>query len=259
MKNIFVLTKRECLAYFYTPLAYVVMTGFLFFVGVFFYQIMSISPNSESMRDVLDMMSFISLIIMPMITMRLLAEDKRTGMFEMLMTTPITEAEIVISKFLGGFFFYLFLVLPTLIYVLLLILWGNPDLGALVSGYLGLILMGASFVAIGLFVSSLTANQIVAAIITFVILISGWILGWTASQISKGIVTFLNLILSWAFGKFDALTSKLTDMFGYLAFFEHLDAFRKGLIDSRDLIYFLSIITLFIFLTIRVVESKRWK
>lgn len=259
MKNILVLTKRECLAYFYTPLAYVIMTGFLFFIGFFFYQIMSVSPNSESMREILDMVSFISLIIMPMITMRLLADEKRTGTLEMLMTAPITEAEIVISKFLGGFIFYIFLVIPTLIYVLLLVLWGNPDLGSLAAGYIGLLLMGASFVAIGLFVSSFTANQIVAAIITFVILIMGWVIGWLAAQGGRGVVTFLNLVLGWLVGKMDSLTRPLTDALKYLAFFEHLDTFRKGLIDSRDVIYFISLIVLFLFFTIRILESRRWK
>ncbi|MBI4834700.1 MAG: ABC transporter permease subunit [Planctomycetes bacterium] len=245
MKNIINLTKRECLSYFYTPLAYVIMTGFLFFTGVFFYQIIKEAPNTEAMRGVLDTMSFITLIIMPMITMRLLAEEKKSGTLEMLMTAPVTESEIVLAKFFGGFIFFLFLVIPTFIYVVMLMMWGNPDLGSLITGYLGLLLMGASFVAIGLFVSSFTSNQIVAAIITFVILIIGWIFGWISMSLTKSTSPeFIKL---------------LGNVMTYLGFFEHLDAFRKGLIDSRDVVYYLSLIGLFLFLSVRIVESKRWK
>jgi ABC-2 type transport system permease protein len=260
MRNILTLAQRELAAYFLSPLAYVIMTAFLFFVGVVFYQTLTETPDSESMRDLLGGISFITLFIMPMLTMRLLAEEKRSGTLEMLMTAPVTESEIVLAKFLGGLIFYILLIIPTFAYVILLVAWGKPDLGALIAWYSGLILMAAAFVALGLFVSSFSNNQLVAAIITFILLLVGWwIIPWTAATVSGGIVSFLNLILGWLVGKLDNLTTTITEVFQYLGIVKHLITFAKGLIDSRDVVYFISVTVLFLFLSVRVVESRRWK
>jgi ABC-2 type transport system permease protein len=221
------------------------------------------APNTESMRGVLDIMSFITLIIMPMITMRLLAEEKKSGTLEMLMTAPVTETEIVLAKFFGGFIFFLFLVMPTFLYVVMLMMWGKPDMGSLITGYLGLFLMAASFVAIGLFVSSFTSNQIVAVSVTFIILLIGWVIGEIAPNISNIICEIIAWIIKFFTSDTQAITKYLMGPIGdtikYLGFFEHLGAFRKGLIDSRDVVYYLSLIGLFLFLSVKVVESKRWK
>ena len=237
MINIPNLTKRELLSYFFSPLAYVIMTVFLLVIGFFFYAALSESSNSQVMKEVLGLMAFITLIISPMITMRLVAEEKKSGTIEMLMTAPVTDFEVICSKFLAALVFYVFLILPTLAYVVLLLVWGNPDIGSLLTGYLGLVLLAGVFLSIGLFVSTLSTNQIVAAVVTFVILILGWLLGY----------------LSASFPSF------LKEVAAYAGFIEHLFNFTKGLIDSRDIIYYLSLIVFFLFLSIRGLEIRRWK
>ena len=170
--------------------------------------------------------------------MRLLAEEKRLGTLEMLMTAPVTEAEIVLSKFIAAFIFYLFLILPMVVaYTTLLGLWGSPEYGSIITGYAGLILLTAVFIAIGLFVSSFTSNQLIAAIVTFIILLVGWVAGYV--------------------GQF--VPAPFSKAFEYTGFFEHFDAFRKGLIDTRDVIYCLSLIVFFLFLSVRSLESRRWR
>lgn len=258
MRNILTLTKHELTAYFLSPLAYVIMTAFLFFVGVIFYQTLMEYPNSEAMRNILGLTTFLTIIIMPMVTMRLLAEEKRSGTLEMLMTAPITEIEVVISKFLGGLVFYIFLIIPTVVYVILLVAWGHPDLGSLIAWYLGLLFLGAVCVAIGLFVSAFTSNQIVAAIITFVILIiEYWIIPWAANTISQLICSLLNLV--FGAGRCDSFLNPLGKTLKYLGFEQHLVTLSKGLLDSRDVIFFLSVVVIFLFLTVRILESRRWK
>lgn len=238
MKNILTLTKREWLAYFYSPLAYVVMTAFVFVFGLLFYLNLNWYKNVDAIRSIIGaLVGFTALIIAPLLTMRLLAEEKKQGTLEILMTAPITELEIVVSKFLAVFSFYIFLLLPTLTYSIILILWGNPDLGAIIAGYLGLILMSGVFLAIGLFMSSLTSNQLIASILTFAIIAGLW----------------------FADGLASSLSGRLSEVVSYISIYTHFIAFSKGLIDSRDVIYCLSIIVFWLFLTVRVLESKRWR
>jgi ABC-2 type transport system permease protein len=238
MRNIWVLTKKELAIYFYSPLAYVIITAFLLLSGYFFYQFVAGIADATALRYVLEFIGFISLIISPMITMRLLAEEKKSGTLELLMTAPITETQVVVSKYISSLLFFIALIMPTVAYVILLIFWGKPDLGAIICGYLGLICLAGVFLSIGLFVSSFTSNQIVAVIITFVILLIGWVIGWAGEFFRE----------QW-----------WKDIFKYIGFFEHFDAFRKGLIDSRDFLYCFSLIIFFLFLTVRIVESRRWK
>ncbi|MFH1230226.1 MAG: ABC transporter permease [Planctomycetota bacterium] len=238
MRNILILTKRELAAYFYSPLAYVIITAFLFFSGYFFWTYLRWSADATVLRYVLELIGFTSLIISPMITMRLLAEEIKSGTLEILMTAPVTETEVVVSKYITALVFYLSLIIPTVAYVILLMKWGNPDLGAIISGYAGLICLTGVFLSIGLFVSSLTSNQIVAVIITFIILLIGWVIGYAGEFFQQQY---------WK------------DIFKYIGFFDHFDSFRKGLIDSRDIFYSLSLIVFFIFLTVRILESRRWR
>jgi len=238
MKNIFTLTRRELAAYFYSPLAYVIMVAFLIFCGYFFYSSLRWSSDATVLRYVLELIGFTSLIIAPMITMRLLAEEKKSGTLELLMTAPITETEVIVSKYIAALFFFTSLILPTAAYIILLVKWGNPDLGAIISGYVGLICLTGVFLSIGLFVSSLTSNQIVAVIITFILLLIGWVIGYAGEFFQNEM---------WK------------SVFKYVGFFDHFDSFRKGLIDSRDLFYCLSTIVFFLFLSSRVLESRRWR
>lgn len=238
MNNIITLTRRELAAFFYSPLAYVVITAFLFFSGYFFWSYLRWSADATVLRYVLELIGFTSLIISPMITMRLLAEEKKAGTLEILMTAPITETQVVVSKYISALAFFISLILPTVAYIILLMKWGNPDLGAIISGYAGLISLTGVFLSIGLFVSSLTSNQIVAVIITFIILLIGWVIGYAGEFFQ------------------DAMWKEI---FKYIGFFDHFDSFRKGLIDSRDLVYCLSLIVFFLFLTVRNMESRRWR
>jgi ABC-2 type transport system permease protein len=238
MKNIWTLLLKELALYFYSPLAYVVISVYLFFCGYFFYNITLEVNDANSLRYVLDWISFVALIITPMITMRLISEEKKSGTLEMLMTAPVTETQVVISKYLSALGFFIFLNAPMLSYVILLYKWGNPDGGAILAAYAGLFLLSGVFLAIGLFVSSFTSNQIVAVIITFVLLIVGYLFGWIGYRMES------------AFWK---------EVFTYIGFLDHYDAFRKGLIDSRDLVYCASTVVFFLFLTVRILEARRWR
>ncbi|MEW6026383.1 MAG: ABC transporter permease, partial [Planctomycetota bacterium] len=178
MNNILTLTRRELAAYFLSPLAYVIMTAFLFFCGYFFWSYLRWTSDATALRYVLELIGFTSLIISPMVTMRLIAEEKKSGTMETLMTAPVTETEVVVAKYISALVFFIALIAPTLAYVILLNVWGNPEMGAILSGYVGLASLTAVFLSIGLFVSSLTSNQIVAVIITFIILLIGWVIGY---------------------------------------------------------------------------------
>ncbi|MCD5402054.1 ABC transporter permease [candidate division NPL-UPA2 bacterium] len=231
MRKIPTLFYREFRSMFFSPIAYIVLTLFLVVSGYFFSMVLHFTREA-SLRFTLHNMAFVLLFISPMLTMRLLAEERKSGTIETLMTDPVTDMEVVLSKFFAVLSFYLIILAPTLLYVVILKLIGNPDFGPILSGYLGLILIGCVFLSIGLFASSLTKNQIVSAVISLVILLLLWVIGW-ASDISK--------------------------VAGYLSLFEHFEDFRKGVIDTRNIIYYLSTCVLFLFLTVRVVEARKWR
>jgi ABC-2 type transport system permease protein len=170
--------------------------------------------------------------------MRLLAEERKSGTIEVLMTAPVTDWDIVLSKFFGSLAFYVFLWIPTLIYILILRWYSEIDLGPVFTGYLGTILLGAMFIAIGLFCSSFTRNQVVAAIASFVIITIIWTLG------------IFRIFVSGTFAQ---------GLIDYLSVFEHFREFSKGIIDTRPLVYYLSSTVLFLFFSARVVESSKWR
>lgn len=236
MKKVITLFYRDFSSLFFSPVAYIVLTFFLLISGYFFSVILA-SLQEASLRYTLANMAITLLFISPMLTMRLLAEEKRSGTIECLLTDPVTDLEVVIAKFSAALAFYLVLLLPTLVYVLILKIVGNPDMGPILSGYLGLFLMGSVFISIGLFASSLTKNQIVAAVISLVTLLLLWVIGWSGESTAS----------SWG---------KVT---GYLSILNHFEGFRKGIIDTRDVFYYLTTTILFLFLTVRTVESRKWK
>jgi ABC-2 type transport system permease protein len=170
--------------------------------------------------------------------MRLLSEEKKTGTMEVLMTAPVTDAEVVLAKFLAAFVFYLVIWLPTLLYPLIIEIFGNLDWGRVWSGYFGIALIGMPFLAIGLLASSLTDNQIVAVILSFVIL---------AVLFSVGLLDYI------------LAGSKLKAVFSYLSIWRHFHDFGRGVIDTKPLVYYLSLAAFSLFVTVRVVEMRRWK
>lgn len=256
MRNILTLAGKELKLYFISPIAYVLavvflmVSDYLFHSQVFFYSTLSsqamrmqgnvpqINLHEILFRPTFLNMSIILLLIMPLLTMRLFAEEKKGRTTELLMTSPITITEIVLGKFLAAWFIYALLLALTLHLPLMLSHVTYVAWKPLVASYVGLLLMGGVFLSMGLFASSLTENQIVAAVISFGILIGFWLIGLTAQT---------------------AADTPAGEVFGYLSLIDHLDNFVKGMINTRDLTYFLSLTILGLFLTHRVVESQRWK
>ena len=254
MKNILIIAGKEIRSYFVSPIAYVVLTGFLLLGGWFFFNLLyrfnylltlytsfrnfqglqSLNLNEHVIVPLLHNLTIILVIMVPIITMRAFAEEKRNGTYELLLTSPLTVSEIVLGKFLGSLFFIFLMVLLTGIYPLILLFYGNPEWGMIASGYLGLFLLGVVFVSIGLLTSSLTENQIVAAVTCFVILLLLYILSWPAQTTGAT----LGVILK------------------YLSVIEHFSEMVKGLIDTKNLVYFLTLILFSLFLTQRCVEGK---
>ena len=236
MKKIYVLFIREFQAYFFSPVAYVVLATFLIISGYFFSVILSVTQEA-SLRYTLSNMAITLLFISPLITMRLVAEERRSGTIETLMTDPVREIDVVVGKFLAGIFFYIMLLVPTLVYVVILKVVGSPDMGPIISGYVGLVLMGLVFISIGVLASSLSKNQIVSGVISLVSLLLLWVIGW-AGEVGPG---------------------KFAKIFAYLGFFDHFEPFKKGIIDTKDIIYYVTSAVLFLFLTVRVLETRKWK
>ncbi len=254
MTNIWVIIKKEVRAYFTSPVAYVVMTVFLVLTGFFFYSLIwwfnaqsaqMQNPYAAQQMNINQMvfgplfgnMSIILLLMLPLVTMRLFAEEKKAGTDELLLTSPISVAQIVLGKFLAALFFLFALLLLTGLLTLFAFLFGNPELAPILNGYLGLLLMGAAFLAVGLFFSSLTENQIVAAISTFGALLLFWIINWAASAAS-------------GFWK---------DVLNYISLFQHFDNATQGILDTTDIIYFVSFAFFGLFLTHSVIQSRRWR
>ena len=233
------IARRELSSYFCSPIAYVVMAVFLLTCGFLFWD--DFQPGQiAGMRNLFDWMVWMLVWAVPVISMGLLAQEWATGTIETLMTVPINETDVVLGKFLGSFGFFAVLLLPTLLYVEVLSLFSIPgiDLGPIVSGYLGIILVGALFIAIGLFCSSLTKSQVVAAVaaaaVLFIITIAPW---WVSGKILSDF---------WIRVVNQTVYKRYTD-------------FSRGVIDSGNLVFFVATTAVFLFLTIKVLESRRWK
>ncbi len=225
-------------SYFYSPIAYVAMFLFLVVAGYTFRE--DFQPGQPvAMRAIFERMVWLLVFVLPVLCMGLLAQEWASGTIETMMTAPVNETELVLGKFLGSFGFFLVLLSPTLLYLAMLAMYGRPDYGPIFSGYLGLILVGALFVAIGLFCSSLTRSQVVAAVSAAAILFLVTIVPWYAS----GEATLAGF---WRKIADQGVMSRYTD-------------FSKGVIDTGNLVYFLAATGVFLFLTVKVMESRRWK
>lgn len=236
MWNVITLAEKELRTYFASPFAYVMMAAFLAVTGVFFSGIL-IGSRQATMEYTFQNMAVILLLVTPALAMRLLAEEQRSGTIELLLTSPVRDIEVVLGKFLASLAFLIVMLGVTLYYVLLLTRFGNPDPGPILSGYLAIILAGAAFLSIGLLASSLTANQVIAAFLTIAILLILWVLD----------------ALSSVFG------SSASSVLSYLALSKHITDMPKGVIDTKDVIYFLSVIAACLFLTTRSLETRRWR
>ena len=255
MNNVWTLAKRELNAYFASPIAYIVMAIFALIFGFFFYSATAafmtqslraamsrgeappMNLNDYIVRPLLGNASVIILFLMPMITMRLFAEEKRSGTIELLLTSPITDLQIILGKWLATLMLYGGLLLISLLNIGNLFMYGKPDWRALAVGYLGLILMGGAFLSLGTFLSSTTKNQIIAAVLTFGVFLMLWVMEWIS------------------FFSFGPVATALS----YLSITAHFESFSKGVVELKDVVYYCSIIFLGLFLTSRSMESLRWR
>ena len=238
MSAILAIFERELKAYFVSPIAYVVIAMFLALSGYFFAAILFLTKDS-AMTYQLSNMAVILLILSPLISMRLLAEEQRQGTLELLCTSPVTDAGIVIGKYLAALALLATMLILTGYGPAVLLMYGTPDLQPILSGYLGLFLVGAGFLAIGVMASAWTKNQIVAAAISFAICLILWILGASSSMAAGG---------SWG-----------SDLINYLALEPHFSSFIRGVFDTSDLIYYISLTAVALFIAIRSLESRRWR
>ncbi|MBM3320062.1 MAG: ABC transporter permease subunit [Candidatus Eisenbacteria bacterium] len=238
MKNTWTITRKEFRSYFDSPVAYIYITFFLMLSSWLFLRGFFL-VGQASMRGFFGILPWLLLFFVPAATMRLWAEEKKLGTIELLMTLPVKDHEVVLGKFLASFFFLTVTLALTFSLPILISVLGDPDGGAIWGGYIGAVLLGASFLAIGLFVSSLTENQIVAFIIGITLI-------------------FAFFIVSEEFVLYNA-PRPLVPILKFLGLGAHYDSIGRGVIDSRDVIYYLSVIGFFLFLNIRSVESRKWK
>jgi ABC-2 type transport system permease protein len=235
VRNTLAIAGKEFKSYLTSPMAYVVTGIFLAATGFFF----ATSPSTyteTSINGFLQAGAILILLFAPLLTMRLLAEERKLGTIELLMTAPIRDSEVILGKYLGSMYIVTAMLALTLYYPLLLIIFGDPDLGPIFSGYLGLLLIGYAALAIGIFASSLTSNQIAAAVVAIGILLALYFIGYTATFLPKA----------------------LGDVIGYFSLSHYFPDFMGGVIDTRGIVYYLSITVLFIFMAIRSLENSRW-
>lgn len=237
VSQVWAITLKELKAYFVSPIAYVITAMFLLISGYFFSLILNVTKDAGMMTYLFGNMSVVLLLISPLISMRLFAEEQRNKTLELLVTSPITDAGIVIGKFLASALLLLLMLATTLHFPIMLFILGKPDPYPIVSGYIGIFLMGCAFLAIGMLTSTWTQNQIISAVSSFAISLLLWFLG-AASNMA---------------------TSDLGKVLSYLSLNTHYESFGKGLLSLSDVIYYLSTIGILLFITIRSLETRRWK
>jgi ABC-2 type transport system permease protein len=228
---------KESNIYLSTPGAYVVGAMFLALTGIFFVSDVTAPFAEASVRGIINWAGFFIAFLAPLLTMRLLAEEEKLGTLELLLTSPVRDWEVVLGKFIAGYLILLVTLGLTLYYVLLLYIFGEPDSGPVLSGYLGLLLYGAAALAIGLLGSSLSSNQIVAAIVGIAILL---------------MLTFVDRVAELVGGT----AGEVLNGFSLNA---HVADFTRGVIDIANVVYFISLAAVFLFLTIRSLETRRWR
>ncbi len=242
--NAIAILKRELKSYFTSLIAYVVIAVFLVIAGYFFYTnlvmfVLWVGSDVKlglwqyTFQDI----RFIILLLLPLLTMRLFAEEKKLGTIELLFTNPLRDSEIVLGKYAACLMVFVTMLALTLLYPVLFAIVYHVEIGPVCAGYLGLFLLGAAFIACGILVSSLTENQIVAAIATIGVLVFFWFIDWNEGIAGEKAVLILH----------------------QFSLFEHFFNFTRGVIDTPDVIYYVSLITFFLFLTLRSVESRKWR
>ncbi|MFZ0951448.1 MAG: ABC transporter permease [Candidatus Sulfotelmatobacter sp.] len=254
MRNVWIICRKELHSYFVSPVAYILLTMFGVIFGFFFWNALGIfviegmemqmrgqtfpmDLNEQIIRPLLSNAGVIGLFFIPMITMRLFAEEKRTGTIELLATSPVRDLEIIVGKWLAALVLYSCMLLFTALNFAFLFKYGNPDWKPLAVGYLGLLLQAGALLAIGTFISTLTKNQIIAGAATFGVELLLWVVGWV--------------------GEYE--TATWAHVLSYVSITSHFDSFGRGVLDSKDAVYYLATIFLGLFFTARSMESLRWR
>ncbi len=254
MKKIWILAFRDFRAYFTSPIAYIVIALFLFIMGWFFINNMfffmqmaqSGSPYQRGptpsitdgiIRPLYSNMNLVLLFLTPFITMRLMAEERKMHTLELLMTSPLSVTQIVLGKFLSAFLLLLCMVLPTMTYPVILSVAGNPDWGPVFTSIVGTLLMASCYLSMGLLFSTMTENQIIAGVLTIATSLFFWLVNWASHSAGPGLAGLLD----------------------YLSLIKHLNNFLRGVLDTSDVVYYLSFIFTGLFLTYRAIDSYRWR
>ncbi len=258
IRSVGLIFRKESNSYFSSLIAYVVITTFLLNTGYFFYNLLAtfsvvsfqaqtnpmlakqyqlLNVNETVVRPLIGNISIIMLLMTPLLTMRLFSEEKKTGTIELLLTYPVSDIDVVAGKFLACFVVFLTMILLTATYPILLIFLGEPEVIPIITGYCGLILLGAAFISLGIFTSSLSENQIISASLSFGMLFFFWLMSYSVAFVSAG------------FGR----------VLSYLSINEHIASLAKGVVDTEDVIFYFCFVMLFLFLTLRSLESKRWR
>jgi ABC-2 type transport system permease protein len=254
MRNTLAIARKELRSYFTSPIGYIAVGVFALLYGYFYVAMLdyfvrqsmqagqfggpqTMNVNQMMIRPLLQNVTILLLFVMPMITMRAYAEEKRSGTIELLLTSPLSDAEIILGKFLGALLLWCVMLAVSLLHLALLYAYGRPEWKPIVTAYLGLVLMGGCFISVGLFISSLTKNQIVAGMVTFAVFLLLWVITWIGSAAGP-------------------TAEKITQ---YLSIVDHYDDFGKGVLDTTHFIYYVSFITFGLFLTAKSVDSERWR
>ncbi len=254
MRNVWIICRKELRSYFVSPIAYLLLAMFAVIFGFFFWNILGfflregteammsgqmfpMNLNERVIRPLLSNISVVGLFLIPMISMRLFAEEKRTGTIELLATSPVSDLQVILGKWTAAIVLYGGMLLLSAVNFVFLFKYGRPDWKPLAIGYLGLLLQAGALLAIGTFISTLTKNQIVAGAVTFAVCLLLWILEWVTG--------------------FD--TATWARVLAYMSVITHFESFSKGLLDSKDAIFYVTLIFLGLFLTARSMESLRWR
>ena len=254
MSHILLICKKELKSYFASPIAYILMAFFGLIFGFGFYtatrdmvrysfqaqmmgQMAQMNVNEQIIKPLLGFASTVALFLIPMITMRTFAEEKSRGTIELLLTSPVSDLQIILGKWFGAMALYICVLAMSMINIGLLFAWGKPDLKPVLVAYLGLLLQGGCLLGIGVLISTMTKNQIIAGGVTFFVCLLLWLLSW--------------------FTAFD--TTAAAQVVNYLSIVTHFENFSKGVLESKDVIFYLSMIFFSLFLTSRAMESLRWR
>lgn len=236
MRAALAIVDKELRTYFAAPMAYVITAAFVLLTGLLFVQIVGLVRQAD-LRPLFSNIAIVLVLLSPVLTMRLLAEEARSGAIELLLTAPVRDATIILAKFLAALLMLLAMLAPTLYYALILLLFGRPDWGPILSGYLGVVLLGAACLALGLFTSSLTQNQIIAAVLGVGLLLLLWLVG----------------------GASDLFGGTAGAVLRQLELPSHFFDFPRGVVDTRHVVYFASVTAAGLFLSYLSLQTRRWR